>query len=369
MKITKSAEKITPFGGLNFCLETYHDSGLAGLIDRHLGARGGGGGFSYSEIMANLMGVFFGGGDCAEDIGEHLGGYLGQMPEMPVCSPDTLLRGIKELSCESTPVVNPDSGVTHQFNINEPLGDLLVGALRETGQLSPQRSYTLDYDNKVIPTEKWDAAKTYKKCYGYQPGIASINNMPVYIEGRNGNSPAKYAQQATLQRAFGHLSDHQITIGRFRADSASYQQAVIPVVEANADQFYIRAKASAGMDQQIAGLPVENWTPITLEGQKMDVAELPGFRPFGGAASDRLIVSRIPRPDDQADVFSGQAYIYRAILTRDRQSSPKQIVAFYNGRGSERLFDVMGNDFGWSKLPCSLLSENTVFMILTGIIG
>src|SRR5699024_12692138 len=71
--------------------------------------------------------------------------------------------------------------------------------------------------------------------------------------------------------------------------------------------------------------------------------------PFGGAASYRLIVSRIPRPDDQADVFSGQAYIYRAILTGDRQSSPKQIVAFYNGRGSERLFDVMGNDFGDRK--------------------
>src|SRR5699024_5715293 len=168
MKITKSAEKITPFGGLNFCLETYHDSGLGGLIDRHLGARGGGGGFSYSDIMANLMGVIFGGGDCAEDIGEQRGSYIGQMLEMPVCS--------------------PDSGATHEFNINEPLGDLLVGALRETGQLSPQRSYTLDYDNKVIPTEKWDAAKTYKKCYGYQPGSASINNMQDSIDGRNGKS-------------------------------------------------------------------------------------------------------------------------------------------------------------------------------------
>src|SRR5699024_3759950 len=238
----------------------------------------------------------------------------------------------KELSCLSRQVTNPDSVVTHELNINERLRDLLGGALRETGQFSPQRSYTLDYDNKVIPTEKWDAAKTYNKCYGYQPGIASINNMPVYIEGTNGNSPAKYAQQATLQRAFGHLSDHQITIGRFRADSASYQQKVVEVVEDNTGQFYIRVKRSAGMDQQIAGLPAEYWTPITLKGQKRDVAELPGFRPFGGATSYRLIVSRIPRPDDQADVFSGQAYIYRAILTGDRQSSPKQIVAFYNGR-------------------------------------
>src|SRR5699024_7535344 len=369
MKITKSAEKITPFGGLNFCLETYHDSGLAGLIDRHLGARGGGGGFSYSEIMANLMGVFFGGGDCAEDIGEHLGGYLGQMPEMPVCSPDTLLRGIKELSCESTPVVNPDSGVTHQFNINEPLGDLLVGALRETGQLSPQRSYTLDYDNKVIPTEKWDAAKTYKKCYGYQPGVASIDNMPVYIEGRNGNSQATYQQAGTLRRMFTRLRANEVSIGRFRADAGSYLKDAVEVVEANTERFYIRARRSAEMKRQIGQVPAEAWNSIQLGWQKMDVTEIP-WRPFGGTRSYRLIVSRTKRGDNQGDLFSGGAYTWRAIMTNDDKTDPKQIVAFYNKRGSsEQVFDVMNNDFGWSKLPCSFLSENTAYMILTAIIA
>lgn len=29
----------------------------------------------------------------------------------------------------------------------------------------------------------------------------------------------------------------------------------------------------------------------------------------------------------------------------------------------------MNNDFGWSKLPCSFLSENTAFMILTAILA
>lgn len=45
-------------------------------------------------------------------------------------------------------------------------------------------------------------------------------------------------------------------------------------------------------------------------------------------------------------------------------------MAFYNKRGgSERVLDVMNNDFGWAKLPCSFLSENTAFMILTAIIA
>lgn len=350
-------------------MNSFHDCGLAGLIDRHLGKRVQTAGFSYSEILANQMAVFFNGGDCAEDINEHLGGAARHIKGLSVCSADTLLRGIKELSCPSHQLTHPKSGVEHTFNINQPLNDLMIKALRCTGQLTPQASYDLDYDNQVIPTEKWDAVRTYNSCCGYQPGIATIDNMPVYIEGRNGNSQAKYAQQQTLSRVFRHLKDNQITIRRFRADSASYQKDVVEVVEAGCDRFYIRAKRSARMLQKIGELPETAWRPVRLKWKKMDVAEIP-WTPFGGQTAYRLIVSRIKRSDAQGDLFGGDAYTWRAILTNDSTTAPKQIVAFYNKRGnSERTFDVMNNDFGWSKLPCSFLSENTAFMILTGIIA
>ena len=42
---------------------------------------------------------------------------------------------------------------------------------------------------------------------GYFPGIASINNYPVYIENRNGNSNLKYKQAETLKRAYGVLAE------------------------------------------------------------------------------------------------------------------------------------------------------------------
>lgn len=369
MHTTKSAEKITPFGGLNFCLNRYHHSGLAGLIDRHLGPRGQTAGFSYSDIIANQMAVFFAGGDCAEDLSEHLRAPLSYSRELSMCSPDTLLRGIKELSCESEQLTHPISGVKHTFNVNEPLNELLVGALRHTGQLSSGTGYDLDYDNQVIPTEKWDAARTYKQCRGYQPGIASIDNMPVYIEGRNGNSQATFEQGATLRRMFARLESNDVNIATFRADSASYQKDTIEVVEANADRFYIRARRSAAMDQKIGQVPDEQWTSVRLGWQKMDVTEI-SWTPFGGATSYRLIVSRIKRGDNQGDLFSAGAYTWRAIMTNDKKTSPKQIIAFYNKRGtSERLFDVMNNDFGWSKLPCSFLSENTAFMIIMAIIA
>ncbi|HKJ30440.1 MAG TPA: transposase [Balneolales bacterium] len=123
------------------------------------------------------------------------------------------------------------------------------------------------------------------------------------------------------------------------------------------------------MEQQIGQLGPQAWTPIRLGWQKMEVAELP-WNPFGGTKTYRLIITRMKRKDRQADLFSGKAYTWRAILSNDSEATPKQIVAFYNKRGTaERLFDEMGNDFGWKKLPCSFLSENTAFMILTGIIA
>lgn len=351
-------------------MESFHRSGLAGLIDRHLGPRVQTVGFSYSDIVGNLMSLLFTGGDCAEDLAVHLREPLYRTRGLSVCSPDTLLRGVKQLACDSEQLIHPTSGVKHTFNINEPLNELMIKALRTTGQLSNRGCYILDYDNQVIETEKWDAARTYKKCKGYQPGIASIDDMPVYIEGRNGNSQASFAQDKTLSRMFERLSANDVRISCYRADSASYQQEVVDLVQGHTNRFYIRAKRSAKMLRQIGAIDQSDWTSITLNWQAMDVAELADWQPFDGETSYRLIVSRIKRDDQQGDLFSGSDYTYRAILTNDRTRSPQEIVSFYNRRGaSERIFDQMNNDFGWSRLPCSFLSENTAFMILTGIIA
>lgn len=367
MKITTSTEKITPFGGFNFCYKLLKDTGITTLIDHHLGHRVKYVGFSYSEILMNHLAIFLNGGDCTEDIQKHLQGYLREVRGLSVCSADTILRGIKELATPIEQLVSA-TGVEHQFNINMPLNQLLIKALKKTGQLNKKEGYTLDYDNQVIATEKYDAKKTYKKCDGYQPGVASIGKHIVYIEGRNGNSQAKYEQEATLRRTFSLLGQHHLTIKRFRADSASYQQKVVELAAEKCEYFYIRAMRSADMEQQISLLSAASWQKVRLGVQKMEVAELPGYTPFDGRLCYRLVVSRIKRKDNQTGLFTRDAYTYRAILTNDEDWQAQQIVSFYNQWGSaERIFDAMNNDFGWSKLPCSFLHENTAFMIMTAL--
>ncbi len=367
MKITHSEENVTPFGGFNFCHQLLCDTGIPALIDNHLGKRVKYAGFDYSDILSNHLAVFFNGGDCTEDINEHLRAHLKQVRGLSVCSADTILRGIKELATPTQELISP-SGVKHEFNINKKLNGLLLSATIKTGLLDKHTGYTLDYDNQVIATEKYDAKKTYKKCEGYQPGVASIGKLIVYVEGRNGNSQAKYQQTQTLQRTFSLLETQSVKIKRFRADSASYQKDVIGLVTHKSQYFYIRAMRCADMEQQISRIPVKAWQKVRLGVQEMEVAEIKDYQPFGGEETYRLVVSRIKRKDKQTGLFTGDAYTYRAIITNDEQWDNTQIVSFYNQRGSaERTFDAMNNDFGWSKLPCSFLNENTSFMILTAL--
>lgn len=256
MKITHSTGKITPFGGFNFCHNLICKTGIPNLIDSHLGKRVKYVGFDYSDILSNHMAIFLNGGDCTEDVNEHLRSHLKQIRGLSVCSADTILRGIKELSTPTEELISA-SGIKHEFNINTKLNQLLLKASVKTGLLNKHTGYTLDYDNQVIATEKYDAKKTYKKYDGYQPGVASIGKLIVYVEGRNGNSQAKYQQAETLQRTFSLLESQFVKTKRFRADSASYQQDVIKIVKQKSQYFYIRAMRCANMEQQISRIPVE----------------------------------------------------------------------------------------------------------------
>jgi len=278
------------------------------------------------------------------------------------------LRGIKELATPVETLVN-STGVVHQFNINRNLNELLVKVLKHTNQLKSEskQEYTLDYDNQIIATEKHDAKRTYKKSHGYQPGVACIGDNIVYIEGRNGNSQAKFQQSETLRRAFDLLFDAQIPIKRFRADGASYQQKVVDLVRERSEKFYIRARMTSQMEQRLSSNEEQNWKKARLGVQEMETTQIADYLPFDGKTPYRLVVSRIKRKDKQTNMFSG-SYTYRAILTNDLDWNEQEVISFYNQRGkAEKVFDFMGNDFGWTKLPCSFLGENTSFMLLTAL--
>ena len=83
-----------------------------------------------------------------------------------------------------------------------------------------------DFDHQFIPAEKYDATYSYKNKKGYLPSVATISNIPIYIEGRNGNYNVKTAQLSTHKHALSTLKQGGIKPKITQKDSGSYKKEV-----------------------------------------------------------------------------------------------------------------------------------------------
>jgi len=241
--------------------------------------------------------------------------------------------------------------------------------------LIKERNNILDYDNTLVFNRKADAANTYKKRHGYCPGVGIIGNNVVYIENRNGNSNPETLQKETLERMFEALEDNKIHIGAFRADGASYTLSTITEIVKHVDKFYIRARVYDTFAEVLND--VKEWREVKIDNRIVHRSSIL-FTPFEKTAKRtnrkqltkkyRLVITKEPRDDGQINMFTGEAYNYRAILTNDYEMTDDEIVFFYNQRGAiEREFDILKNDFGWNHMPFSRLEQNTVFLIITSM--
>jgi hypothetical protein len=306
----------------------------------------------------------FSGGDCAEDIQTNLKSELSNVLNMKICSADTILRLQKELSLAKETHISANN-ITNEFSDNAILNKLNLVILLSTKQLKSGGTYDLDFDNQFIACEKYDAKKGYKMQRGYFPGIATIGKNVLYLENRNGNSNVKFMQEDTLTKVYQLLKSNDIKIKRSRMDCGSFTKAVIKVVEENSELFYIRAQKCQALTTEIKA--VQKWKKVTIGSKEFEVASV-HYKPFKEDKSYRYAVSREANKTNQIDVFQGDSFIYRAVITNDNQMSDQEIVFYYNQRGgSERIFDEMNNDFGWGNLPFSYLEENTVYMLITAM--
>jgi len=361
VKVTTSTENVSSYGGLNFISETFNNLDFSSLIENELGHRPLQSKFSYSDVIKNLWMLFLAGGDCAEDINEHLKSDFLQIPNLEVCSPDTIGRVLKSLSQKKEFHIS-NSGIEHQFSNHNNLNALNLEMLLKTKVLESNKYYDFDFDHQFIPCEKYDSKKSYKMKRGYFPGVSTIGKHIIHIENRNGNTNVKYKQADTLKNAYSLLENKDIKINRSRMDCGSFSKEIIDVVEQNSKLLYIRAQRCAELSYQIRA--VKNWERTSIGLFDVEVCSV-NYKPFKGDKTYRYVVSRERNKTGQTDIEFQDNFIYRAILTNDMDSSDKEVIEYYNQRGAtEKIFDEMNNDFGWKKLPFSFLEQNTVFMLV-----
>lgn len=375
MKVIKSG-KINPFGGINFVLESFNQLGISKLLNRQLPTLTAQCKYDWKDIFYSFWSIFFCGGDCIEDINHNLKFHLSNNFLIDIPSPDRILERFKSLSLPQTHYHQPKRKVDHYYCVNPRLNDLLIKIAKQTKLLNA-KDLTLDYDNTIVVTKKSDSKKTYIKEFGYQPGVAFINNLVVFVENRNGNTQAQTFQEETMIALFAQLEINNIKVKRFRADGASYQLNLIKLLEQKVKYFYIRARKSITISRLIS--KIDEWKEVELNGHKAYRAEI-NYTPFIGKTARinqikdcdlneyRLIITKTKRKDGQIDLYTNEDCIYRCILTNDTEMTMDEVVEFYNQRGSvEKQFDVLKNDFGWKNMPFSKLEQNNTFLIITAI--
>ena len=329
--MTKKLESnVTPFGGIHFLHKQLVSKGIIQFIDD------------------------------VNYIREHT---LEQLGHIQVPSADTILRGDVELT-EPCDIIVSDSGVENKININPLMNRFLLHTALKFEQIDASRDdMTYDFDHQFIPAEKYDAKFSYKNKRGYFPGVATIDNVPVYVEGRNGNCNVKTEQLATHKRILGMLHSEGIMQKRARMDNGSYLKAVTDHFQEEGILFFIRAPQSETLLEKAAG--AGNWHPCTINFQDMEAAS---FSYLFGGHEHRVVAYRVPNKTGQISAFTGDAKKYMFIITNDWEMTEKDVIEFYNKRGdSERVFDIQNNDFNWKSMPHSFLEENTVFLIIMAV--
>ncbi|MFY0483779.1 IS1380 family transposase [Flavobacterium sp. PLA-1-15] len=354
-----SEKKINPFGGINFVINELKRKKISDLIDDKLGLRPKQSTYSFSDIILYWIYSNLCGAERLEDAVQ-MKSHLEGIPNLANPSPDRISGIFRKLASQKKDVFS-HKGIKHEFCIDRKTNGMMLDIAKKLGS---DLNGTLDYDNVIIETEKYDTEWTYEKYKGYQPGVAFMGETPVYIEGRNGNSSAQYKMKDTLERCLDLLEEKGIRVKRFRSDSAAYQRDVLGLMDSKGIDFFVRVRSSTALVDDIRY--AKNWQAGKTNGFSYEYSEIE-YIPFVSTPAIykdyptyRLIVKRIY--DD-----SGEP-VYYAIVTNNWEMTPLEVIEFYNKRGAiERNFDDLKNNFNWKRLPFSFLNENTFFMIIGAI--
>jgi len=363
--IESTKSKYISQGGIYLIQEICKQNHLDSFIKKCFPERGAQSLYHDSDLIMAMSYNVFAGGTYFEDV-NLLRQQLNVPDHISMPSTDCIRYRIEQLAEDSYEIINKKK-VNHEFNINKNLSRVLA---KVTVRLNPdykEYAQTLDYDNTIIPTVKGDSRLTYKQGYGYQPGVMFIGREPVYLEGRNGNSPSTYQMSETLERGISILKDEGVKIGAIRIDGAGYQKEVFNLMNKQGIKYYIRGKhAISTWDTTFDKNLVKK---ILIGGREAEYFDTEWYTP--GEVSEetrcRVVLYRFEDDDSQLDLFEGK-YRYYVIYTNDWTQSGEEIINFYNQRGrAEQNFDRMKNDFNWAHPPFDNLSMNTVYWIFMAI--
>ena len=363
LKIRNIDAKSNAFGGLNIFYPKLIKNDIDKLIEQHTGGRHNRAEYSASQIILGHVFSQLVGSQRLEDAHIYKND-LDNIDGLEIPSSDTTSRYLRSLASKSTVIPAKGENVKpHIFNINDSMLDLLIEIALKLKLVKKNAKNVLDYDNTIIGTKKWDATATYLKngrdlLYGYQPGVASLNGIPIYLENRSGHSNAGLNIDETVIRCIEKLKSHGIKINYFRSDAAAHNVKLLKYLYDNNIKFVVRYRSGVRNQLDVLDTFTQNWKETKVGRQDCAVTSV--HREF--IPSKQIYRIAFLRKDEK-DTFR-----YFGLITNIEDMTEEELIHFYNQRGQEeKRFADLKNNFNLKRLPFSLLEENTVFMIMSCI--
>lgn len=413
----KSGLGLTALAGLPVYLDMARVMDLAGSIDRHVGVRKEGQGWTDSQIVMSLILMNIAGGDCVDDLKvlEQDEGFRQvllncrwhghsrkqrrdlqrrwrKQCKRAVPSSSAVFRYLSafgsDYKAQAGAAVIPAASA-HLGGLVEVNKDLLSFVQR----CRPQAVATLDMDATLVATHKSEALYCYKGFSAYQPLNTwwAEQALVVHCEFRDGNVPAGYEQLRVFKEALQCLPAGVDKV-QLRSDTAGYQHDLLRYCDSGANERFGRIEFAVGcpvtkhFKAAVNEIEEAHWQPMYIEKDGVKVATRRQWaevcfvpdelarsktgRHYRYLATREVIEEQqsLPGMDDEKQypfatmVAQGRKYKLFGIVTNKDQDGADLINWLYARCGqSEEVHRAMKDDFAGGKLPCGGFGQNTAW--------
>ena len=422
----RSATGMTALSGLAPYLELMHAAGLRSSVERHVGLRECGQGWTDGQMITSLMLLNLVGGESVSDLEvlEKDAGLCRMLREAEtygmgrrerkalkarwrverrrsVPSETTVFRYLERFH----DVGEESRRETHRAFIPaandalEGLGKVNADLVSFVQSRSPHSQATLDMDATLVETQKEDALYCYKKHKAYQPLTTywAEADLIVHSEFRDGNVPAGHRQLRVFAEALGHLPSGVDKV-MLRSDTAGYQQELLRYCAEGRDERFGVIEFAVGVDvtpefrRAVSEVAEHEWRVLHHKvgehlvdtGQQWAEVNFvpnwighsrnsPGYRFI--AIREQLKEQPLPGMDRQLELSfptmrmsnGGWHKVFGVVTNRDLPGD--ELVRWSRqrcGKGEE-IHGVLKNDLAGGRMPSGLFGANAAWWAIAAL--
>lgn len=224
----------------------------------------------------------------------------------------------------------------------------------------------IDADSTLVTTNGNQEAAAFIHHYsevGYHPIVINEFNSKLLLSAllRTGSSYSANGIIEELKTIMPYLKNNGNI--RFRGDSAFYDTDLLGYLEENSIQYYIRAKSFRSLIREAIenySLTDEDWYSYTYDHPYYGEMRYK----IAGSSKDRRVVYKAywVSEDGQLSLLP----IVYAVVTNDETSTPKEVMNFYEARGSSENFTKeLKDDFDAGTLSHHNFYENEMEFLIS----